>query len=308
MKKNVELTREDVKILVDRALKGTADPIDHPTLAASPTIPLEPKKEDYPLVQWWYHAKWLALKNGSLAKPDPDGNIPTISLYMEDENGRAIPSGRKIELRKDLYCYWNDLYWAGSTDLRNFGELGLERKEDFRKTFEDRYKWLRLCEGHWKVDQLWVSYFSSWKRPRTSPDRKTKESSPISTTADRATSPPPVNSKRRFEEDETSAEGSSKRQKGKQVDLMAPTTFHHSRPASRKRVHKMAKVMPVSIITSYKHADNTIGFPVVPFPNCSASSQYTDQISQRDVSCHAKCSGRPLCSGTYQIGPVYPPY
>ena len=245
IKKNVELTWEDVNILVERALKGTADPINHPTLAASPTIPLEMKKEDYPLMQWWYPAKWLALKNRSITKPNPDGNIPIISLYMEDENGRAIPSGRKIELWKDVYCYWNNLYLAGSTDLWNFGKLGLKRKEDFCKTLKDRYKWLCLCEGHWKVDQLWVSYFSSWKRPCTSPDCKTKELSPISMAADQGTSPPPINSKRRFEEDETSTGGSSKRKKGKEVDLMAPTTFYHSRPASQKRVQKMAKVMHV---------------------------------------------------------------
>ena len=35
---------------------------------------------------------------------------------------------------------------------------------------EEKYPWLRLCEAHWKVDQLWVSYFSTWKRPRTAPN------------------------------------------------------------------------------------------------------------------------------------------
>ena len=153
---------------------------------------------------------------------------------MEDEHGRPIPESIKKALRKDLYGYWNDLYSAGSDDLRTYGDLGLERKDHFRSCFERSYPWLRLCAGHWKVDQLWRSYFHTWKKPRTS-DPSVREPSPPSTAAVKTIPPPSVPSKRRLEGDEGSADDPSGRGKGKAKDIVAPTAFHHSRPLLQKR-------------------------------------------------------------------------
>ena len=113
-------------------------------------------------LKWWDQALWLAVKSNN-QQMNLGINCPIISLYMEDEFGEPIPPGVKAALRKDLYAYWNDLFYAGSNDLRKYGDLGLDQKNHFRKTFEDKYPWLRLCEAHWKVDQLWISYFSTWK-------------------------------------------------------------------------------------------------------------------------------------------------
>ena len=189
--RNVELTRGDVKKLADHITSRTAGPIDN--RATSSGIPLNPRKEDYQnLLNWWDQSLWQSVKNKSNPMDLGDADSPIISRYMEDEFGRSITPGVKAALRRDLYCYWNDLSYSDPNDLRNHGELGLKRKEHFRQTFEEKYPWLRLCEAHWKVDQLWVSYFSTWKRPRNTPDPKMKESTPTSTSADKATSPAPV--------------------------------------------------------------------------------------------------------------------
>ena len=45
----------------------------------------------------------------------------------------------------------------------SYNKLSFMRREDYRKTMEGKYPWLRLCEGHWKVRQLWIS---NWKGSR----------------------------------------------------------------------------------------------------------------------------------------------
>jgi hypothetical protein len=238
--RNVELTREDVKNLADRFTTQAANPINN-TVGDLSEIPLNPKRENYLMLKWWDPDHWLAIKNKQLAKLDDD-NSPIISLYMEDQFGAPISPTVKQALRKDVYAYWNQLGVTSPDEVLNFGDIGLSRKEDFRKTFEAAYPWLRLCSGHWKVDQLWVSYFHTWGKPRGKARSKAKESSPLSISADHGTSPPLVGSKRRFEENEESPEESFKRRRENEKVLMAPTAFHHPRPVSIQRVRtKMAK-------------------------------------------------------------------
>jgi hypothetical protein len=240
LNRNVELTREDVKILADHIKTRPANPPDN-TARESGEIPLNPKREDYLHLKWWDPDQWQAIKN-KLMERDEDDNSPVISLYMEDQFGAPIPRDIKFALRRDIYAYWNQLRATSPGELLHFGEIGLSRKEDFRKTIEATYPWLRLCSGHWKVDQLWVSYFRTWGKSRGEARSRTKESTPFSTSADHGTSPLLVGSKRRFEENEESPEESFKRRRENEKVLMAPTAFHHPRPMSNQRVRtKIAK-------------------------------------------------------------------
>jgi hypothetical protein len=128
-----------------------------------PEIPLEPNEEDWRHLKWWHQVAWLSAKDN-----DPlDVDSPMISLFLEDALGNPISPGIKTALRNDLFAYWTDVYSSGEVPTK-YTDTGLARKEDFRKTFEAKYPWLRLCEAHWKVNQLWVNYFRSWKGPRSS--------------------------------------------------------------------------------------------------------------------------------------------
>jgi len=42
--------------------------------------------------------------------------------------------------------------------------MGFTIKEEFRLILEGKYPFLRLCEGHWKVGQLWINNFTNWER------------------------------------------------------------------------------------------------------------------------------------------------
>jgi hypothetical protein len=41
-------------------------------------------------------------------------------------------------------------------------KIGWEVRNEFRTRIEAAHPWLRLCEGHWKADQLWSNHFSGW--------------------------------------------------------------------------------------------------------------------------------------------------
>ncbi|KAF9777246.1 hypothetical protein BJ322DRAFT_1025872, partial [Thelephora terrestris] len=92
------------------------------------------------------------------------GEIPGIGTFgiplnpKQDEFGVPVSADVKEEVQGDLTAYWVDMLQDGKLPVHYSG-LGLNRREDFRKTMEEKYPWLRLCEGHWKVRQIWVNYY-----------------------------------------------------------------------------------------------------------------------------------------------------
>ena len=104
-------------------------------------------------------------------------NSPVLSLFMEDGFGQPILDEVKEEVRRDLFGYWNNMHNDGKI-LKNYMDLGFKRREDFHKTMEGKFPWLHLCKGHWKVKQLWINYFSSWKKTHLPPSLDSKNPSP----------------------------------------------------------------------------------------------------------------------------------
>jgi hypothetical protein len=246
--KNVMTTKEDIGKMAERLLSY---PTGLPT-AAGLLVPPSLDKSKFGRVRYWEQGQWQAIRNRM-----KDGNIgldsPIISLYMEDEAGGPISPGSKTALRGDLISYWNDISRSGE-ELTNFTELGLERKDHFRNTFEAKYPWLRLCEAHWKVDHLWINYFGSWKKSRASPEpnarqptvgTKPSESATTDTSSITEVSGVSTGSKCGCEEVDH-PDNNSKRLKGKDKQIFTPTKFHSSRPIPRKRLAKLAKVCELS--------------------------------------------------------------
>lgn len=169
----VDETREDVRKMVDHISTNFAGEI--PGIKTS-GIPLNPKRDNFPLPKFWNQDAWKSIRGGSKIK---NFDSPILSLFLENEFGKPLSDEVKEEVRGDIFGYWNDAYDAGEV-LKNYKDLGLRRKEDFRKTMEGKFPWLRLCEGHWKAKQLWINYFSSWKKTRLppTPDTKSPPTSP----------------------------------------------------------------------------------------------------------------------------------
>ena len=172
----VDKTREDIQKMVDHISTNFTGEIPGVKV---PGIPPNPKHKVFELTKYWNHDPWKAAWGGGKIK---NYDSPILSLFMEDEFGQPVSDEVKEEVRGDLFGYWNDLYDTGKK-LTNYKDLGLKRREDFRKTMESKFPWLCLCEGHWKVKQLWINYFSSWKKTRLPPTPDTKKPSPALTTS-----------------------------------------------------------------------------------------------------------------------------
>ena len=207
-------------------------------------IDLNPSRDDHRFVKYWKHEMWLAIRRK--AKTD-DAEEPVFSIFMEDEFGNPIPEGVRRALRNDVYGFWIDK----GTCIEGYQETGLTTKESFRTIMEGKYPWLRLCEGHWKVVQVWTNCLTTYSRRSKSKDTDSKtqhKMAPTSTASTNRNGIPIIKmetdssvsagSKRGHEDD--SDEQLPKKHKAKEV---APS-FHPARP---QRTKPKAKVVKVSI-------------------------------------------------------------
>lgn len=222
----IDRTRSDIKKIAN----GTPD---HKAASPSPTpspesalvaefsaIPLHPCREDFYLIRHWTPETWNALqhpKQGSV----PQQHMDSVSiLFWEDPSGNLIPHSRRSRVTRDLRSIWQDMHDKGKR-LDCISKIGWEVREEFRSRMEQAHPWLRLCDDHWKTDQLWSNYFSGWKPATTS-----KEIQPETLKRERSVG-----------EDE--AESSQKRPR----TLVQPT-----RPRPKPTTKPVAKVMPSPFI------------------------------------------------------------
>ena len=202
----------------------------------TPILPKVLRQEDFPQTKFWYVTSWRGIRNAGKAK-DPDVNAPVLSMFLEDQFGKLVSEEVKDEVLDALQSYWIDVHNTGEK-IRGWSETGLLRKDDFQTTMERKFPLLRLCEGHWKVRQLWTNYTGKWKRsspskrsPGDSSDTQNKrQETPIEISSD--DSDPPANIKRRREGEEESQP--PKRHKGKEREAV-PSKFHPTRPQPKKK-------------------------------------------------------------------------
>jgi len=204
-------------------------------------IPLNPAREDFPLVNHWDGTIWAGNRSGTIPNPT---DLPTLSLFLEDEFGRPIGRHIKKSLLGDITAFWNEMISEGKTPT-TFSKASFTTKELFRTLLEGKYPWLRLCEGHWKVNQLWVNYYTQWM--------SSSKSKPKALTNPDGTPVPVI-------EIESSDSGSSTGSKRRREDItdLAPSKKHKGklddspphpiRPQPKKSKAKVAKVSTVSFL------------------------------------------------------------
>ena len=135
---------------------GPADEI--PDISSG--IPLNPEEKNYKLT-YWHQEAWQKIKNRTghadlSENEDPASSI--LTLFFESASGQPVSLEVKKEVQTDLSGYWLDMLRSGERPTNYYG-LGLIRREHYRDTMENKYPWLRLCDGHWKVRMIWINYF-----------------------------------------------------------------------------------------------------------------------------------------------------
>ena len=159
-----------------------------------------------------------------MAKP-VGARSSVATLFLEDEHGRPVSDEVQEAVLRDVRALWADL--AADPETRDMldtqNQVGFRIYEDFRKTMEGKYPWLRLCEGSWKVQQLWQNTWTSWARTHKKPG-----STPVPTSDSEAEV---TAGEKRKSTDEGDHPGPSKKVKGKEVKREPVPTASTTRPS-----------------------------------------------------------------------------
>ena len=149
--------------------------------ANATSVSLNPRQEDHSGSQFWKRSYWAAYRNGSRIN---DTDMAALSLFMEDGAGNPIPEEAKNDLRDAVYGFWREMIEKKEKPTV-YKDASYRTREDFRVTMEGKFPWLRLCDGHWKVKQVWKNCFATWKKSNmpdeASPATKTRTMKAIHT-------------------------------------------------------------------------------------------------------------------------------
>lgn len=232
----VERTEKNVKEMTDRISTKFAG-----RTPGDQDIPLEPLRVDYPDVPYWVQDEWQRLRGGH----GPDTNSPTYSIFMVDASGDPIPEGVRGDLRTEVVTYWNQIFRRGITPLP-YDDNDADILDEFRTRIEKKFPWLRLCEGHWKVKQVWKNCYTNWKRKYLKATLPITKIEPTQIDGDlknrvviEVTSSDDISVGSKHGREEDLPAGSSKKHKGREG---AKPTFHPAKPAAKKPKAKVARV------------------------------------------------------------------
>lgn len=135
-------------------------------------------KSDYPNVKHW--ERWqndavqfaiIKVYNADSSDSDSDsresGGITKresgVLAFLEDENGKVIDHHERKWLYAELRGFWNDNIDSNSPP-DNWSSAGATIRDKFWDILEEKFPFLRLCTGRWKVEALWKKNYHSWKR------------------------------------------------------------------------------------------------------------------------------------------------
>ena len=136
------------------------------------------KKSDYPNVKHWDWQKNDAVQfavikvydtnaGDSDSDSEDTGGIKkcesSVLAFLEDENGKVISHHERKRLYAELRGFWNDNIDANHPP-DNWSSAGATLRDRFRDILEEKFPFLRLCAGRWKVEALWKKNYHSWKR------------------------------------------------------------------------------------------------------------------------------------------------
>ncbi|KIJ53887.1 hypothetical protein M422DRAFT_242154, partial [Sphaerobolus stellatus SS14] len=97
-------------------------------------------------------------------EPPDGGDICQQEWYLFHEDGSPLSWHEAADLRAELYSAWNTLKDANLAPA-TWKTSGSSIAKDFlRATMYQKFPFLMLCDGHWKVDRLAMKNYSAWAR------------------------------------------------------------------------------------------------------------------------------------------------
>ena len=96
--------------------------------------------------------------NGGITKRESG-----VLAFLEDKNGKVIDRHERKRLYAELRGFWNDNI-DSNCPPDNWSSAGSTLRDKFRDVLEEKFPFLCLCTGRWKVEALWKKNYHSWKR------------------------------------------------------------------------------------------------------------------------------------------------
>ncbi|KAF9642540.1 hypothetical protein BDM02DRAFT_3193054 [Thelephora ganbajun] len=138
-----------------------------PTIGV-PSIHSPLQEEDYPFIKYWTAGKWNTIQHPKQGTTPEKGDTPVNCLFWEDEHGNIIPPSKRKAVTNDFRGFLNGKIEKG-IHVGPLGSLNWDTRNKFCTFMENLHPWLRLCDAHWKVDQIWVNHYTSWESSNKPP-------------------------------------------------------------------------------------------------------------------------------------------
>ena len=186
--------------------------------------------------------------DGDAGNDDPNQEDGVLA-FLEMGDGKLISYDEKKRLYSSMRGFWND-HIDHSKPPVNWSSAGESLRNSFRNVLESKFSYLRLCSGHWKVEELWKRNYHSWlrsfrRRNDDNASRKRKQHN------------------REFRPDENEDPQHAKKNKGKnkgKSQAIAPD----SEPSDTDELY----ARPKPRIASAGPSNSKLGEVVIPFLSC----------------------------------------
>ena len=84
-------------------------------------------------------------------------------LYVVNKDGIPVDGFKATEMRKVARTIWIQFRSAGVFPKGWITDAPLSASDGFKREMQTRFEELRLCENGWKVDQIAIDYYPSWR-------------------------------------------------------------------------------------------------------------------------------------------------
>ena len=124
------------------------------------------KQGDYLQLRFWDKSSFVHALSGKNATTfGSSSNVAKIETtdYLEDENGIPLTEQRRSAMYSHARRFWNTYLQKSGRFPPTYSALDLDTLGHFRSEMERHFFELRLCDNHWKVDEIWICNYHSWR-------------------------------------------------------------------------------------------------------------------------------------------------
>ena len=128
-------------------------------------------REDYPSVKFWTRESWQEDSRSKQGDSDAsattkDKDIPAKYSFLQYNDGTPVTLARLNQMRSAARSIYEEMLKNGTAPMSWDSQVPAESRDLFYARMEKKYPELRLCEDHWKSNQIAIIQYPGWKQAR----------------------------------------------------------------------------------------------------------------------------------------------